>query len=91
MVFVHHARHAIKAEAIELVLVHPKAQVGKKEAKNLWVTIVEEARVPQVVTSTSTLMEVQVVSPIKVVESVISAASKQCPCYLPIEDILARM
>lgn len=42
VVRVHHARHAIETEAVELKLLHVKAEVGEEEPKDFVRAVVEE-------------------------------------------------
>ena len=74
---VHHARDAIKAEAVELVFLHPESQVAEQEPKNFVVAVVEQTTVPQLVSSSAAFMEVEVVRSIKVVQ--------------PVQHVFARM
>jgi hypothetical protein len=46
VVGVQHTRNTIEAETIELVLLHPEAQIAKKEAQDLVATVVEQPAVP---------------------------------------------
>ena len=55
---VHHARDAIESEAIELILLHPEAQIAHQESHNFMGSIVEETAVPKVMTTLATFMEV---------------------------------
>mmetsp|Transcript_7040 Transcript_7040/g.15466 ORF Transcript_7040/g.15466 Transcript_7040/m.15466 type:complete len:492 (-) Transcript_7040:1049-2524(-) len=47
VVVVQHARHAVKAEAVKLVLVQPPAQVGEQVARDLPSLVIEAPAVPQ--------------------------------------------
>lgn len=51
VVRVHHTRNSVKAEAIELVLLHVEAKVGEEEAEDLMRTVVEKAAVGGVVSA----------------------------------------
>lgn len=77
MVLVHHARHAVEAEAVELVLLDPEAQIAEQEAEDLVVAVVEEAAVPELVPAAAALVEVLVVGAVELVDA--------------IEDVLARV
>ena len=70
VVLVHHAGHTIESEPVELELLHPVAKIAEQESYNLVRPIVEEAAVPEIVTSLSSLMEIEVVSSIELVETV---------------------
>ena len=77
MVRVEHAGNTIETVSIEPVLFHPEAEVTQQETQDLVVTVVEQTAVPQLVTALGTLMEVEVISAIKLVD--------------PIDNILGRM
>mmetsp|Transcript_40311 Transcript_40311/g.126894 ORF Transcript_40311/g.126894 Transcript_40311/m.126894 type:complete len:704 (-) Transcript_40311:165-2276(-) len=62
--------HTVKAEAIELVLFQPPAQVGEKKSQNLVSSVVEDARVPERVVSFRPLVEVLVMRPVELIDSV---------------------
>jgi hypothetical protein len=70
VVSVQHARHSIETETVELVLLHPEAQIAKEEAQNFMATVVEQPAVPQLVSTLGTLVEVQVVAVIEHVEAI---------------------
>lgn len=78
VVLVHHAGNPVKAEAVKLELIHPKAQIGEKETENFMVSIVEEPRVPKVVPATCAFMEIEMVSTIKHVEAAVSVKLEIC-------------
>lgn len=40
---VHHTRHAVKSESVELILLHPEAEVREQESKDFVVTVIKEA------------------------------------------------
>lgn len=46
MVKIEHAGDSIKAEAVELVFVHPEPQVAEQESEYLVAAIVEQPAVP---------------------------------------------
>ena len=75
MMLVHHTSHPVETEAVELVLLHPVTEVAQQESKNLVMPVVEESTIPELVPTTTTFMEVQVVRAIEEVE--------------PIENVLA--
>jgi hypothetical protein len=70
MVKVHHARHAIKSEAIKPVLFHPKAEVAHKESEYLVRAVVEEARVPELMAAPAALVEVAMVRAVEKVQAI---------------------
>ena len=70
MVLVHHAGDAVEAEAIELEFLHPVAEVAQQEPEDFVIPVVEEPAVPEVVASFASLMEVEVVSPVKFVQTI---------------------
>lgn len=89
--FVHHAGHSVKSEAIELVLVHPEAEIRQEEALNFMISVIEESRIPKFVAPPRSLMEVQMVRTIKLVETGRSALDPGYLSHLPIQDIFASM
>jgi len=70
VVEVHHTCDTIESEAIELVFIHPKPEVGEQESKNLVMAVVEEATVPELMTAPGPLVEVAVIGAIKHVQSI---------------------
>mmetsp|Transcript_9850 Transcript_9850/g.28314 ORF Transcript_9850/g.28314 Transcript_9850/m.28314 type:complete len:381 (+) Transcript_9850:270-1412(+) len=70
VVLVEDTRHAVEAEAVELVLLEPPAKVGKQEAQHLPLAVVEDAAVPQVVVALRPLVEVLVRRPVEPVDAV---------------------
>ncbi len=70
MVVVHHARHTVEPEAVEMELLKPVPQVAHKEPEDLMVPIVEQAAVPELVPSARALVEVEVVRTVEQVETV---------------------
>lgn len=70
MMMVKHTRHAIKSEAVKLVLVHPEPKVAQKKTHNLVVTIVEQPAVPLVVLPPTARVEIMVISAVKLVQSI---------------------
>lgn len=77
MMKVHHARHAIKPEPVEMILLNPKSQITQQEPKDLMRAVIEETAVPKLVTPPGTFVEVAMVGAIEEVE--------------PIEDVLTRV
>lgn len=67
---VQHTRHAIESETIKLVLVHPESQVAEQESHDFMMTIVEEPAVPLIMTSPTTCVEILVVRPIELIQSI---------------------
>lgn len=74
---VHHARHAIKPESVEMILLNPESQVTEQESKDLMRAIIEETAIPKLVTPPGTFVEVAMIGAIEEVE--------------PIEDVLTRV
>lgn len=70
MVGVQHAGDSVESETIEVVLLHPEAQVAEQEAQDFVMTVVEQPAVPQLVSSLGTLVEVEMVAAVKHVETV---------------------
>ena len=66
---VHHAGDAVKSETIEHVHVHVESEVGQEEPKNLVMTIIEETRIPKLVSAFYSFVEVKVVRAIEHVDS----------------------
>ena len=67
---VEHAGHAVEAEAVEVVLFHPKAQIREQEAQDLVVAVVEDPTVPELVATARAAVEVQRVAVVEHVEAV---------------------
>lgn len=70
VVDIHHGGDTIEAKAIKLVFLHIESQVAHQEPHGLIAPIVEQSRVPELVATLGTGMEVLVVASIKVVESI---------------------
>jgi len=70
VVEIHHGGDAIESEAVKPVFLHVKSQVAEQEAHGLVASIVEQSRVPELMATLGTLVEVLVVASIKVVESI---------------------
>lgn len=70
VMFVHHARHPIEAESIKLVLFHPEAEVAHQEPQDLVGSIVEKPTVPKFVATSCSLVEVEMICSIELVQAV---------------------
>lgn len=70
MVEIQHACHAVKTEAIELILVHPESEIAEEESKNFMMAVVEQPAVPLVVSPFAACMEVLMVCPVKLVDAI---------------------
>ena len=70
MVNVQHARHSIKSEAIELILIHPEAEITEKETHNLVVTVIEQSAIPLVVASLASRVEVLMVCAVELIDTI---------------------
>jgi pentose-5-phosphate-3-epimerase len=70
VVDVEHASDTIKAEAIELVLIHPESQIAQEKPQDFVVAVVEEAAIPQIMLSPSTPMEVLVIRTVELVQAI---------------------
>lgn len=70
VVDIHHGGDTIESEAVKLVFLHVEPQVAEQEAHGLVASIVEQSRVPELMAAFGALVEVLVVAPIKVVESI---------------------
>lgn len=68
--YVEHAGHSVETEAIELVLLHPEAQVTQEEAQDFVASVVEQSTIPLLVSAFATFMEVQVIGAIEHVEPI---------------------
>lgn len=77
VVLVHHTGNTVESEPVELELLHPVAKITEQEPDNFVRPVVEEATVPEIVPALSSFVEVKVVGPIELVETV--------------QDVLARM
>lgn len=67
---VQHTCHAIKSETIKLVLIHPESQVAEQESHDFMMAVVEEPAVPLIMASPTTCMEILMVRPIKLIQSI---------------------
>ena len=70
MMVVHHACDAVKTETVKVILLHPEAEVAHEETEDLVVPVIEEAAIPELVSSAGTFMEVEMVSAVEVVEAI---------------------
>lgn len=70
MVSVEHARHTVEPEAVKVVLVHPESEVAQQEAHDFMMTIVEQSAVPELMSSLWALVEVLMVSSIKLIQTI---------------------
>ena len=70
MMLVHHTCDAIKPETVKLVFVHPETKIAQQEAQDFVMAIVEKAAVPEVVASLAAFVEVEMVSAVKLVDTV---------------------
>lgn len=61
MMFVHHTGDTIEPEAIKHVYVHPESEIRKQKAEHFMLAIIEEARIPLIMSASATFMEVKVV------------------------------
>ena len=77
MVLVHHTRHTVKPESVELKFLHPVTKVAQQKPEDLVRAIVEQPAIPQVMTTFATFMEIEVVGTVELVQTV--------------QDVLARM
>lgn len=77
MVNIHHASDTIESITVKLILLYPETEIAEEETKDFVMTIVEQATVPEVMSSFSASMEIQVISAIKEIE--------------PVENVFARM
>ena len=70
MVMVEHGGHAIKAEAVEVVLVQPEFQVGEQEVDDLILAVVEALGIP-----------CQMVAPLPLVEELVLGAIEHVDAF----------
>jgi hypothetical protein len=84
---VHHARDSIKAEPIEHEYIHVESQIGEKEPQNFMTAVIEQSRIPELVSTTRTLMEVLVIGAIELVDTQWSVLVLRSD--VPIQDVLA--
>lgn len=70
VVEIHHAGDTIKAETIKAILLHVEAQVAQQKAHGLVAVVVEQTRVPKVMSTLAAFVEVLVITSVKVVKSV---------------------
>jgi len=72
VVGVHHARDPVKSEAIKHEYIHVISQVGEEEPQDFVTSVVEQSRVPELVSTAYSLVEVLVVRAVKLIDTVIS-------------------
>jgi len=70
VVNVHHTCDTVESEAIELIFIHPKPEVGEEESKDLMMAVVEEATVPELMTALGALVEVAVIGAVEHIQSI---------------------
>lgn len=70
MVGVEHTGDTVETESIKLVLLHPETKIAQEEPEHFMVSIVEQTTIPLVVTALTTLMEVQVISAIELIDTI---------------------
>ena len=70
VVGVEHGSDAVEAKPIELILLHPEAQVTQQKPQNLVRAVVKESRVPEFVPPPRALVEVLVVATVEHVQAV---------------------
>jgi len=70
VMLVHHAGNAIKAETVEHVYVHVVSKVREQKPKHFMVTVIEQPGIPELVSSSDTLVKVEVIGTIKLVDPV---------------------
>ena len=66
---VKHACHAVKAESVYMVLLHPVLAVGQKEIFGLILTVIEASRAPSRMVSLPAVVEIQSLLSVEVSES----------------------
>lgn len=92
MVLVHHTGHPIKPEAIEHVDIHVEAEVRQEEAQHFVVAVIEEPRVPQLMSAFSTFMEIEMIGAVEHVDAMaISGGPNVHDNVSPVNNILAGM
>lgn len=69
MVLIQHRGHSIKSEAISIVFLKPKANIGEEEAKDLVFGVVENSTVPKGVVALLSPVEVLIVRSVPKVNS----------------------
>lgn len=70
MVDVEHTGDAVEPESIKLVLLHPETKIAQEEPEHFMASIVEQTTVPLVMATLTTLMEVKVISTIKLIDTI---------------------
>mmetsp|Transcript_5065 Transcript_5065/g.9007 ORF Transcript_5065/g.9007 Transcript_5065/m.9007 type:complete len:309 (-) Transcript_5065:1351-2277(-) len=74
MVVVHHARHPIEPEAVELVLVEPPPAIRKQKPKHLPVSVIEESAVPHPMITLLSRVEVLAVRSVEEIDAIVRVA-----------------
>lgn len=67
---VHHTGHTVEAEAVELERLDPPSEVAQQETEDLMVAVVEQATVPEFMTSFASLVKILVIGAVKLVNTV---------------------
>jgi hypothetical protein len=70
MMNIHHARNTIESEAIKLILLHIKPEVAQQKPQHLMRCIVKKPAVPEVMPTLATLVKVEMVRAIKLVQTI---------------------
>ena len=87
MVRVHHTGDSVETEAIKHVDIHVKSEVGEQESEDFVMAVIEEPRVPELMTSSCTFVEILMIGTVKHVDPNLSAT--KLPAYVPVKDVLA--
>lgn len=73
MMCVHHAGDSVKSETIKHVNVHIESQIREEESQDLVMTVIEQSRVPKLMSPSCTVVEVLVIGTVKYVDPESSA------------------
>lgn len=69
MMSIHHTSNSIESEPIKHEDIHVVPQVGKQEPQDFMRTVIEQSRIPKLMSTFSTLMEVEMISTVEHVDS----------------------
>jgi hypothetical protein len=89
MMGVHHTGDTVEPESVKHEDVHIVSQIRQQESENFVMAVVEDPRIPQLVLSLCSSMEVEMVGTIELVDSDASVACDRIDA--PIQDVLARV
>ncbi len=69
MIKIEHAGDAVESEAVEMVLLHPEAQIRKQEMQHLVLAVVEALRIPLPVLPSGTRVEILIIGAVEHIDT----------------------